>query len=87
MIAKDLTSDIKVSLKTAIGQLDYVVNQFDNLQKAENLLLQLKAVQSTITKTTYRLLDDTYRKALAEKISFSHQNCLGIVEMKIELNG
>lgn len=77
MIAKDLTRDIKISLKTAMGQLNYVVNQVDNLEQAENLLLQLKAVQATLTKTTVKLLDDTYRKALAEKISFAHQNCPG----------
>lgn len=30
-----------------------------------------------LTKTTLELLDDTYRKALAEKISSAYQSCPG----------
>ncbi len=77
MIPRDLTEGIKVSLKTATGQLGYILNKLDDEDQVENILLQLKAVQSTLTKTTFELLDDTYRKALAEKISSTYQSCPG----------
>lgn len=77
MIPSDLTQSIKVSLKTATGQLGYILSKIDDEDQVENILLQLKAVQSTLTKTTYELLDDTYRKALAERISSAYQNCPG----------
>jgi len=77
MISSDLTRNIKVSVKTAIGQLNYILKQVDNEKQAENVLLQFKAVQAILTKTTFELLDDTYRKALAEKTSSAYQNCPG----------
>lgn len=77
MISSDLTRDIKVSIKTTIGQLNYILKKVDDDQQTENVLLQLKAVQAMLTKTTFKLLDDTYRKALAEKIASAHQNCPG----------
>jgi len=75
MIPHDLTQCIKVSLKTATGQLGYILSKIDDVDQVENILLQLKAVQSMLTKTTYELLDDTYRKALAERISSAYQSC------------
>lgn len=77
MIPNDLTQSIKVSLKTAAGHLGYIISKIDDEDQVENILLQLKAVQSTLTKTTYELLDDTYRKALAEKISSAYKSCPG----------
>ncbi len=77
MIPHDLTQSIKVSLKTATGQLGYILSKIDDVDQVENILLQLKAVQSMLTKTTYELLDDTYRKALAERISSAYQSCPG----------
>lgn len=77
MISPDLTKNIKTSLKTAIGQLGYILKKVDEEQHSENVLLQLKAVQSTLSKVTYELLDDTYRKALAEKIALTSHQCPG----------
>ncbi|MBW6481926.1 MAG: metal-sensing transcriptional repressor [Vicingaceae bacterium] len=77
MISSDLTQNTKTAIKTAIGQLNYVLSKVDDEQQTENVLLQLKAVQAILTKTTFELLDDTYRKALAEKISSAYQNCPG----------
>ena len=76
MISKDLTRNIKTSLKTAIGQLGYVEKNIDEGQ-AENILLQLKAVQAMLSKITFELLDETYRKALAEKIVANYEVCPG----------
>ncbi|NDV42372.1 MULTISPECIES: metal-sensing transcriptional repressor [Flagellimonas] len=77
MISSDLTRDIKVSIKTAMGQLNYVLEQVDDEQQAGNILLQLKAVRAILDKAIFELLDDVYRKAMAEKISSAHQNCPG----------
>lgn len=77
MISKDLTRDIKISLKTAIGQLHYILKQIDHEEEAENILHQFKAIQAILHKSNLELLDETYRKAMAEKISSAHQNCPG----------
>lgn len=77
MIPADLTREVKISLKTAMGQLGYILGQIDNEGQAENLLLQLKAVKALLDKTTLELLDGTYRKAMAEKIASAHQSCPG----------
>ena len=77
MISSDLTRDIKVSIKTAMGQLNYVLEQVDDEQQEGNILLQLKAVRAILDKAIFELLDDVYRKAMAEKISSAHQNCPG----------
>ncbi|MDN4167050.1 metal-sensing transcriptional repressor [Cytophagales bacterium LB-30] len=77
MIPHDLTQSIKVSLKTANGQLGFILSKIDDEDQVENILLQLKAVQAMLAKTTYELLDETYRKALAEKISSAYQSCPG----------
>ena len=77
MIAADLIKGIKHSLRTAQGQLGYIHDKIAEEDQAENILLQLKAVQSMLSKTTYELLDDSYRKALAEKISSTASSCPG----------
>lgn len=77
MISSDLTKDIKNYVKTAAGQLNYILKQVDNEQEATNILLQFKAIQALLTKAIFELLDETYRKAMAEKISSAYQNCPG----------
>lgn len=77
MIPSDLTRNVKISIKTAIGQLNYVLNQVDNEKEVEKILFQIRAAQAIVNKIIFELLDDTYRKAMAEKISSAHQNCPG----------
>lgn len=77
MISTDLIADFKTTLKTVIGQLEHINKSIGNTNNPEGLLLQLKAADALLSKATLMLLDDVYRKALAEKISFSHQNCPG----------
>ena len=77
MITSDLIGDFKATVKTAIGQLEYVNKAIGNTTNPEEVLLQLKAADALVSKATIMLLDDVYRKALAEKISFAHQNCSG----------
>jgi CsoR family transcriptional regulator, copper-sensing transcriptional repressor len=76
MIPSDLISDFKTTVKTAIGQLEHV-NRSIGSAHPEEILMQLKAADALVSKATLLLLDEVYRKALAEKISFAHQNCPG----------
>ncbi|HRJ30997.1 MAG TPA: metal-sensing transcriptional repressor [Cyclobacteriaceae bacterium] len=86
MISKDLTKEFKDSIKGLSGHLLAVGKMVDK-EFPDQTLLQLKAVQAGLQKVTLMLLDEVYRKALAEKISFSWQNCPGDCgyEQNIEL--
>jgi len=76
MISKDLTKEFKDSIRGLAGHLRAVEKMVDS-EFPDQTLLQLKAVQAGLHKATLMLLDEVYRKALAEKISFSWQNCPG----------
>ena len=76
MISKDLTKDFKDSIRALSGHLKAIEKMVDD-DFPDQTLLQLKAVQAGLQKATLMLLDEVYRKALAEKISFSWQNCTG----------
>ncbi|MFZ6014488.1 MAG: metal-sensing transcriptional repressor [Bacteroidota bacterium] len=76
MISKDLTKDFKDSIRGLSGHLKAIEKMVDD-DFPDQTLLQLKAVQAGLQKATLILLDEVYRKALAEKISFSWQNCPG----------
>ena len=77
MIPSDLIREFKITVKTAIGQLEGVAKKIEITNDPEEVLLQLKAADALVSKATITLLDEVYRKALAEKISFAHQNCPG----------
>ncbi len=77
MISTDLIPDFTTTVKTAIGQLEHVSKSIGNSPNPEEVLMQLKAADALVSKATIMLLDDVYRKSLAEKISYAHQNCPG----------
>lgn len=77
MISSDLTKDVENSLKTAKGQLDSILSRLKDPKEAQNVLIQMKAVQGLINKAVVELLDDAYRKALAERISLAADQCPG----------
>jgi len=77
MIASDLTKSSKDNLKTAKGLIGYIIDNLDNVEKVSAVLLQLKALQGLVNKITIELLDDAYRKALAEKLSQAADQCPG----------
>ena len=64
-------------MATTIGQLQAVLNSVRESSDPEKQLLQLKAAQGLLSECTLMLLDDVYRKAMAEKISYAYQNCTG----------
>jgi DNA-binding FrmR family transcriptional regulator len=76
MISKDLTKEFKDAIRGLSGHLRAVEKMVDS-EFPDQTLIQLKAIQAGLQKATLMLLDEVYRKALAEKISFSWQNCPG----------
>jgi len=77
MISTDLLQEFKFSLATTIGQLQALLTSVRESSDPEKQLVQLKAAQALVSKCTLMLLDDVYRKAMAEKISYAYQNCTG----------
>lgn len=77
MLPKDLTKDIKTRLQSIKGQVDGLVKMLDYGKDPEKILQQFKAVQAGIDKAHFLLLDETYRKALAIKISETVEACPG----------
>jgi CsoR family transcriptional regulator, copper-sensing transcriptional repressor len=77
MIPADLITEFSKAVKTATRQLEHIDKSIGSAANPEELLLQLKAAHALVAKATILLLDEVYRKALAEKISFAHQNCPG----------
>ena len=77
MISTDLLQEFKPALATAIGQLQALLHSVKESSDPEKESFQLKAAQALLSKCTLMLLDDVYRKAMAEKISYAYQNCIG----------
>jgi len=87
MLPKDLTKDIKTRLKSIKGQLDGLITMLDNDQDPEKILKQFKASKRGLDKAYTLLLDETFRKSLAIKISETSDACPGNCgnEEKIEI--
>ena len=77
MLPKDLTKDIKTRLQSIKGQVDGLIRMLDDEQDPEKILLQFKAANKGLEKAHFLLLDETYRKALAIKISETSKACPG----------
>ena len=77
MLPKDLTKDIKTRLQSIKGQLDGLIRMLDDEQDPEKILQQFKAANKGLEKAHFLLLDETYRKALAIKISETSEACPG----------
>lgn len=77
MIPKDLTKDIKTCLQSIRGQMDGLIKILDEDKDPEKILVQFKAAKNGLDKAHFLLLDETYRKALAIKISETVEACPG----------
>ena len=77
MIPKDLTADIKTRLQSIKGQVEGLVKMLDNGKDPEKILMQFKDLQAGLDKAHFLLLDESYRKALAIKISETVEACPG----------
>lgn len=77
MLEKDLTRDIKSRLNTIRGQLEGIVKMLDEDRDPELILNQFRAAGKALETTHELLLDETYRKSLAAKISEALEACPG----------
>jgi len=77
MIPKDLSRDIKTRLQTIEGQIGGLIKMLKEDSEPEKILLQFKAAQKALDKAFFLLQDETYRKALAIKISETVEACPG----------
>jgi DNA-binding FrmR family transcriptional regulator len=77
MIPRDLSKDIKTRLQSINGQINGLINMLDEDTDPDKILIQFKAAQKGLDKAHFLLLDETYRKALAIKISETVEACPG----------
>jgi DNA-binding FrmR family transcriptional regulator len=77
MLQKDLTRDIKTRLNTIKGQIEGIVKMLDEDKDPEQILNQFKAAGKALETAEALLLDETFRKSLAAKISETFQACPG----------
>ena len=77
MLPKDLTKDINTRLQSIRGQIDGLIKMLDEGKDPEKILTQFKAAKSGLNKAHFLLLDETFRKSLAIKISETSEACPG----------
>ncbi len=87
MLQKDLTKDIKTRLNTIRGQLEGIIKMLDEDKDPEDVLLLFKAAGKALDTAQSLLLDETFRKSLAVKLSETMETCTGDCgqEDKIEM--
>lgn len=77
MLHKDLTRDVKNRLNTIKGQVEGIVKMLDEDKDPGQILNQFKAVSKALEIAESLLIDETFRKSLAAKISEAVQACPG----------
>ena len=77
MLQKDLVKEIKNRINSVKGQLDGVVRMLDNNNDPEKILIQFKAARKALESAEFLLLDETFRKSLAIKLSETMEACTG----------
>jgi len=77
MIPRDLSQDIKTRLQSISGQINGLVKMLGGDVDPDKILIQFKAALKALDKAHFLLLDETYRKALAIKISETVEACPG----------
>lgn len=77
MIPRDLSKDIKTRLQSINGQINGLIKMLEEDIDPDKILMQFKAAQKGLDKAYFLLLDETYRKALAIKISETVDACPG----------
>lgn len=77
MLPKDLTRDVKSRLNTIKGQVEGIVRMLDDDKDPGQILHQFKAVSKALEAAQTLLIDETFRKSLAAKISEAVEACPG----------
>lgn len=86
MLQKDLTRDVKNRLNTIKGQLDGIIKMLDNDRDPEQVLVQFKAAGKALETAQFLLLDETFRKSLAAKLSETMEACPGDCGMENDID-
>jgi DNA-binding FrmR family transcriptional regulator len=76
-IPKDLTRDLKARLKSISGHVDGIVKMLDEDKSQKEILLQFRAVESSLKKAHHLLLDEVFRKTLAIQLVQALNTCPG----------
>jgi len=78
MIRKELSKDLNDRLATLSGHLSGIAKMLDKGDDDPvKIFTQLKAAENGLQKAIYLLLDEVFRKAMAEKIVSSKEKCPG----------
>ena len=77
MLQKDFTRDIKTRLNTIKGQLEDIIKMLNEDKDPEAVLVQFKAAGKALETAQFLLLDETFRKSLAVKLSEAMEGCTG----------
>jgi len=77
MAQKELSKNLIDRLATLSGHLAGIGKMIDKGEDPVKIFTQMKAVENGLQKAIYLLLDDVFRKALAEKIVSSKEKCPG----------
>lgn len=77
MLPRDLTHDIKTRLATINGQVSGLIRLLDEEYDSKKIMNQFKAVKNGFDKAYIQLVDEVFRKALAERIVLAVDACPG----------
>lgn len=77
MLQKDLTREVKTRLNTIKGQLDGIIKMLESDKDPDKILIQFKAASKALEGAQHLLLDETFRKSLAAKLSETMEACPG----------
>lgn len=80
MVPKDLTTDIIRRLSFIKGQIGGIEKMVSEGKDPEKIINQFKAAEEALCKAHFLLLDETYRKGLALKLSEAINTCTGECE-------
>ena len=77
MIQKGISKELTDRLATVSGHLNGIANMLKKEDDPVKIFIQLKASENGLQKAIYFLLDEVFRKAMAEKIVSSKELCPG----------
>lgn len=77
MIPQNLSKDLRDRLATISGHLTGINNMLKDGNDPVKIFIQLKASENSLQKAIYLMLDEVFRKAMAEKIVISKEKCPG----------
>lgn len=77
MLQKDLIRDVKNRLNSVKGQLEGIIRMLDQDQDPDKIIMQFKAASKALEGAEFLLLDETFRKSLAVKLSETMEACSG----------